>query len=137
MPPESSLTIVSARGDRLAISSARSTAAARSSAGTRYSRANAVRICRHVSSTSRLSSWGTTIAMRACLDVRESPALDIIHLLGKRGASVTYSDPFVPNLHADGVVPEMSAIDAEKGAAEADCVVIVTDHKRFRLCAHC
>jgi UDP-N-acetyl-D-glucosamine dehydrogenase len=64
-------------------------------------------------------------------DVRESPALDIIHLLGKRGASVTYSDPFVPQLHADGVVPEMTAISADKGAAEADCVVIVTDHKDF------
>ena len=37
-------------------------------------------------------------------DVRESPALDIIQLLGKRGAEVTYSDPFVPQLHADGVV---------------------------------
>jgi len=34
-------------------------------------------------------------------DVRESPALDIIHLLGKHGAKVTYSDPFVPHLHAD------------------------------------
>jgi len=37
----------------------------------------------------------------------------------------------VPKLHADGVVPEMAAIDADKGAAEADCVVIVTDHKDF------
>src|SRR5579864_9376596 len=64
-------------------------------------------------------------------DVRESPALDIIHLLGKRGATVSYSDPFVASLRADGVVPEMAAIDAEKGAAEADCVVIVTDHKKF------
>src|ERR1700691_2709691 len=64
-------------------------------------------------------------------DVRESPALDIIHLLSKRGASVTYSDPYVPQLHADGVVPEMAAIDADKGAADADCVVIVTDHKGF------
>jgi len=64
-------------------------------------------------------------------DVRESPALDIIHLLGKHGARVTYSDPFVPQLHADGVVPEMAAIDAEKGASAADCVVIVTDHKDF------
>src|SRR6202161_2634247 len=44
-------------------------------------------------------------------DVRESPALDIIHLLGKRGASITYSDPYVPQLHADGVVPEMKAVD--------------------------
>jgi UDP-N-acetyl-D-glucosamine dehydrogenase len=64
-------------------------------------------------------------------DVRESPALDIIHLLGKHGARVTYSDPFVPRLHADGAVPEMAAIDVEQGTREADCVVIVTDHKNF------
>ena len=64
-------------------------------------------------------------------DVRESPALDIIHLLGKRHAKVTYSDPHVPMLQADGVVPEMSAIDSLEGAAAADCVVIVTDHKKF------
>jgi UDP-N-acetyl-D-glucosamine dehydrogenase len=64
-------------------------------------------------------------------DVRESPALDIIHLLGKRGATTTYSDPYVPHLHADGVVQDMTAIDADKGAADADCVVIVTDHKGF------
>jgi UDP-N-acetyl-D-glucosamine dehydrogenase len=64
-------------------------------------------------------------------DVRESPALDIIHLLGRRGAKVSYSDPYVPKLRADGVVPQMDAIDPEKGAADADCVVIVTDHKKF------
>jgi UDP-N-acetyl-D-glucosamine dehydrogenase len=65
-------------------------------------------------------------------DVRESPALDIIHLLGRRGARVTYSDPFVPRLRADGLLPsDMEAIDAEKGAADADCAVIVTDHKKF------
>jgi UDP-N-acetyl-D-glucosamine dehydrogenase len=64
-------------------------------------------------------------------DVRESPALDIIHLLGKRGAKVTYSDPWIPKLKADGVVPEMSASDPETSAAAADCVVIVTDHKAF------
>jgi UDP-N-acetyl-D-glucosamine dehydrogenase len=64
-------------------------------------------------------------------DVRESPALDIIHLLGKRGAIVSYSDPFVPGLRADGVVPAMDSVDAEQAAAEADCVVIVTDHKGF------
>jgi UDP-N-acetyl-D-glucosamine dehydrogenase len=64
-------------------------------------------------------------------DVRESPALDIIHLLGRRGAKVSYSDPYVPKLRADGVVPQMDAIDPEKGAADADCIVIVTDHKKF------
>jgi UDP-N-acetyl-D-glucosamine dehydrogenase len=64
-------------------------------------------------------------------DVRESPALDIIHLLGKRGAKVSYSDPFVPKLRSDGVVPNMSAIDPVKAAKTADCMVIVTDHKGF------
>src|SRR5262249_33645072 len=62
-------------------------------------------------------------------DVRESPALDIIHLLGRRGARVTYSDPYVPQIKADGI--EMKAIPVESGAQEADCVVIVTDHRTF------
>jgi len=65
-------------------------------------------------------------------DVRESPALDIIHLLDKRGAVVTYSDPFVPRLRADGILSsDLLAIDARRGATGADCVVIVTDHKNF------
>jgi UDP-N-acetyl-D-glucosamine dehydrogenase len=65
-------------------------------------------------------------------DVRESPALDIIHLLGKRGARVTYSDPFVPKLRGEGILPhDMEAVDPIAAAAEADCVVIVTDHKAF------
>src|ERR1700737_2888783 len=34
-------------------------------------------------------------------DVRESPALDIILLLERRGSRVTYSDPFVPSLRLD------------------------------------
>src|ERR1700735_5551010 len=51
-------------------------------------------------------------------DVRESPALDIIHLLGKRGAKVTYSDPFVPALRADGFLAQsMESIEPEQAAA--------------------
>ena len=63
-------------------------------------------------------------------DVRESPALDIIHLLGRRGAKITYSDPFVPTLRIDS--SELRADDALAMANEADCVVIVTDHSAFR-----
>jgi UDP-N-acetyl-D-glucosamine dehydrogenase len=62
-------------------------------------------------------------------DVRESPALDIIHLLGKRGAAVSYSDPFVAQIATDGI--EMRGVDAGAGVPAADCVVIVTDHKSF------
>ena len=60
-------------------------------------------------------------------DVRESPALDIIHLLTQRGANVTYSDPFVPSLSIDGL-----QLESQDGVAgSADCVVIITDHAAF------
>jgi UDP-N-acetyl-D-glucosamine dehydrogenase len=65
-------------------------------------------------------------------DVRESPALDIIHLLEKRGAAVSYSDPFVPRLRADNILSkDMTSVDPLMAAAAADCVVIVTDHGAF------
>jgi UDP-N-acetyl-D-glucosamine dehydrogenase len=60
-------------------------------------------------------------------DVRESPALDIIHLLQKKGAQVTYSDPYVPRVRLEDH-RYMEAQDLFASAAEADCVVIVTDH---------
>jgi UDP-N-acetyl-D-glucosamine dehydrogenase len=59
-------------------------------------------------------------------DVRESPALDIILLLERRGSRVTYSDPFVSTLRLDD--HELTAQDPTAMAAEADCVVVVTDH---------
>jgi UDP-N-acetyl-D-glucosamine dehydrogenase len=62
-------------------------------------------------------------------DVRESPALDIIHLLQGLGAEVTYSDPWIPKINHEPVV--MDGIDEAKGVQEADCVVIITDHKKF------
>jgi UDP-N-acetyl-D-glucosamine dehydrogenase len=61
-------------------------------------------------------------------DVRESPALDIIHLLMHRGATISYSDPYVPQIVIDGVTLEAGGEDE---LSEADCVVIVTDHKDF------
>jgi len=61
-------------------------------------------------------------------DLRESPALDVILLLERRGAVVTYSDPHVPTVRLNG-----HALTAcpEESAAAADCVVIVTDHAAF------
>jgi UDP-N-acetyl-D-glucosamine dehydrogenase len=62
-------------------------------------------------------------------DVRESPALDIMHLLEKRGAMVSYSDPYVPSVKLDG--HKLAAEDFVSSVNRADCVVIVTDHKAF------
>jgi UDP-N-acetyl-D-glucosamine dehydrogenase len=61
-------------------------------------------------------------------DVRESPALDIMLLLLRRGARVTYSDPFVPSLRLEDV--ELKA-EPETTAKDADCTVVVTDHSSF------
>ena len=62
-------------------------------------------------------------------DMRESPALDVILLLRKRGAKVTYSDPYVPNLRLDGLT--LASEDLIPSASAADCVVIITDHSNF------
>ena len=61
-------------------------------------------------------------------DLRESPALDIMLLLKRRGARLTYSDPYVPHLQLDG--DELQA-QPEALAGEADCAVIITDHSSF------
>jgi UDP-N-acetyl-D-glucosamine dehydrogenase len=60
-------------------------------------------------------------------DMRESPALDIIALLEERGAKVEYHDPFVPDLHEEGLDNVSCDLTADLLGA-VDCVVIVTDH---------
>jgi len=60
-------------------------------------------------------------------DVRESPALDVIHLLLKRGSHVTFSDPYVSSIRVDATEFTASVLDEE--ISRADCAVIITDHK--------
>ena len=59
-------------------------------------------------------------------DVRESPAVDIAHLLLRLGARITYSDPHVPEVSLDG--EKCESADLDEMTAAADCVVILTDH---------
>jgi len=60
-------------------------------------------------------------------DVRESPALDVIRLLQRRGAAVSYHDPHVPRLKDEDIDLASLPLTSESLAA-ADCVIIVTDH---------
>jgi len=63
-------------------------------------------------------------------DMRESPALDVLALLSRRGAAMSYSDPYVAELTHDGRV--MTSIDpAAARAQRPDCTVICTDHTVF------
>ena len=60
-------------------------------------------------------------------DVRESPALDILELLHRRGATLSYSDPFVPSLKID----DLTLKSVEPAKADVDCAVICTNHSSF------
>ncbi len=65
-------------------------------------------------------------------DMRESPALDILQLLHRRGAEVSYSDPYVPTLKEGSVTLESIAEGDVNGI---DCAVITTDHTAFKYSA--
>jgi UDP-N-acetyl-D-glucosamine dehydrogenase len=61
-------------------------------------------------------------------DVRESPALDVMHLLEKRGATISYTDPHVPSIRLEHGTMTAQPREAVK---TADCAVIITDHSDF------
>ncbi|MFN2305151.1 MAG: nucleotide sugar dehydrogenase [Anaerolineales bacterium] len=63
-------------------------------------------------------------------DIRESPALDVIHLLQEKGSDVIYHDPYIPhlshdNLHMDSVSDLLAEVE------KADCVAIITNHSNY------
>ena len=60
-------------------------------------------------------------------DLRESPALEIIDILIKKGALVSYYDPYLPYLKIHNI--NLKGLKFNKNAfRDSDCVVIVTDH---------
>ena len=65
-------------------------------------------------------------------DVRESPALDVIALLKKKGAAVSYHDPYIPQIHHEAEGWKMRSVEDLMGAVRAsDAVVVVTDHRMY------
>lgn len=60
-------------------------------------------------------------------DVRESPALEVLALLQRRGARIAYIDRYVPELRVENNVLRSVEMTPEI-LLESDCVVIVTDH---------
>jgi UDP-N-acetyl-D-glucosamine dehydrogenase len=68
-------------------------------------------------------------------DPRNSPAERVIELLLKRGAKVSYHDPYVPTFHVGGNVflKETATLKSqpltEASLLKADCVIIVTGHR--------
>ena len=67
-------------------------------------------------------------------DIRESPALDVMHVLHERGARISYADPHAPRLRACDWPGRLDLCAVEPSAEELarhDCVVILTNHDAF------
>jgi UDP-N-acetyl-D-glucosamine dehydrogenase len=67
-------------------------------------------------------------------DVRESPAFDIIALLKKKGAKVSYHDPHIPHIQHHFESWEMDSLENGRlmeAVRQADAVLIVTPHKTY------
>ena len=65
-------------------------------------------------------------------DIRESPALDVIGLLQKKGAVVEYHDPYIPHIHHETDGWQMDSVPDMMNAVKcADAVVIITNHKLY------
>ncbi|MCZ6703485.1 MAG: nucleotide sugar dehydrogenase [Ignavibacteria bacterium] len=66
-------------------------------------------------------------------DMRESPTLKLIEIFNKKGAQVSYSDPYVPKIQKTrNYNYEMDSIDInEEIIREFDLVVLSTNHSNF------
>ena len=76
-------------------------------------------------------------------DARESPALEIIDIITKKGAVVSYHDPYIPSVETGHALKTGHALETghalslqsipltEEILRDADCVVITTNHSSF------
>jgi UDP-N-acetyl-D-glucosamine dehydrogenase len=63
-------------------------------------------------------------------DVRESPAVSIMEALRDKGASICFSDPYVPAITIKGQALKSLSLTAEI-LQSMDCAAILTDHSTF------
>jgi UDP-N-acetyl-D-glucosamine dehydrogenase len=64
-------------------------------------------------------------------DERESPALEIIDIVAKKGGIVSYNDPYIPKIKTHKGI-SLSSVDlTPESLSGADVVVITTNHKDY------
>ena len=72
-------------------------------------------------------------------DERESPALEIIDIIAKKGGLVSYHDPYIPAVKTGRNLSLQSVKLSQEILHDADCVVITTNHSAFDvdfICQH-
>ena len=77
---------------------------------------------------SRIHVFGVAYK-RDVSDMRESPALDVLELLSRRGAALSYTDPFVPTLKHGSI--DLRSVPEDQAGIGMDCAVVCTDHTVF------
>jgi UDP-N-acetyl-D-glucosamine dehydrogenase len=65
-------------------------------------------------------------------DLRESPAIRVAQLLWRRGATLTFHDPYIDSLAINGSYISRSDLTL-RAVTQADCVAILTPHKDYDL----
>ena len=65
-------------------------------------------------------------------DVRESPAVKVMSQLHRRGARLTFHDPYVESIDVNGGMLPRAALNA-RSLAGSDCVAILTPHRAYDL----
>jgi UDP-N-acetyl-D-glucosamine dehydrogenase len=91
--------------------------------------ADALNTCMKPINGSRVHVFGIAYK-RDVNDMRESPALDVLELLHRRGARISYTDPWVPEFDHAGRRMESVPFDTAV-STPYDCAVIATDHAAF------
>lgn len=62
-------------------------------------------------------------------DLRESPAIEVVHLLLNEGATVTTFEPFKPDFQVEGA---QTAATLNETIKQADMILLLVGHKQFK-----
>jgi UDP-N-acetyl-D-glucosamine dehydrogenase len=63
-------------------------------------------------------------------DMRESASLQVLSALHKRGARITFHDPYVTSINTDDLRLRRSAL-TDRALSRADCVLLLTPHSSY------
>lgn len=64
-------------------------------------------------------------------DIRESPSLEMIHLLEAKGALVDYNDPYIPEIRMSREYSQLAGRKSQPISNHYDCILLATEHSCY------
>ena len=65
-------------------------------------------------------------------DYRESPSFHLMHKLEERGATVSYNDPFIPEIGRTREFPKFAGRKSVPVSDDYDLILVATAHDQYR-----